>query len=408
MNDTKKRIVIVGGGFGGVSTALKLSKLKVNASITLVTDKPHFEYYAGLYRVVTGKSPLEVCIPLRDIFDGTSVEVVIDKISEVHLSTSALKGASGSRYLYDYLVLALGSETAYFNIPGLEKSAFGFKSITEALRLKQHLHEAFESCEKQESDKKVCAAHIVLVGGGASGTELAAELAQYTKILAKKHKLDPSLITIDLIEEAPRILPILPESVSKVVTQRLRRLGVNVMCNRTVIKEDVETLYLKDMNVKTKTVIWTAGAMPNRLYRDVKGFQLDKKGRVVVDEYLQAVNVDNVFVIGDAASVMYAGMAQTAIRHGEYVGSMISVKLKNQEGVEFIPRPTDFAIPVGTGWAATIWMGMHFYGILGWWLRRAADLRYFFSILPLSKALRVFTKGKTLCETCAICAPDES
>jgi len=403
------RIIIVGGGFGGIHTALDLAKRRLpNVKIVLISDKPHFEYHAALYRVVTGRSPLEVCIPLQEIFAGKDIEVLQDTITEVNLKAKTLKGSSGSNYSFDFLILALGSETVYFNIPGLKELSFGFKSIREALRLKRHLHELFNISQETSLEKKVQTAHIIVVGGGASGVELAGEIAVYTKKLAKNHKLDPSLITIDLIEAAPCLLPALPEDISKKVEHRLRHLGVNIFLNRTVLKEDVEEVYLKDMEMKTKTVIWTAGVKPHHLYSQIGGLKFDQKGRVVVDEFLQPQGFENVFVIGDAAATPYTGMAQTAIRDGKHVAQVIKRKLRGKPLLGYQPKAPFYAIPVGAGWAAVIIYGLRFYGRIGWWLRRLADLKFFLSILPPRKAILAFQSGKTLCESCPICQPDES
>jgi len=251
-----KKIIIVGAGFGGVRCALDLIAQKPpKTRIILISDKPHFEYNPTLYRAVTGRSPLEVCIPLEEIFKNKEIEVLEDFITEFDLKEKILKGKSGSRYSFDFLVLAMGSETAYFDIPGLKELSFGFKSIREALLLKKHFHELFTFYEKADLEEKVKAAHIVIVGGGATGVELAGELAVYTKRMAKNHNLDPSLITIDIIEAASRLLPALLKNISEKVESRLRELGVNVFLNRKVVKEEVEEVFLKDMELKTKTVI---------------------------------------------------------------------------------------------------------------------------------------------------------
>src|SRR3989344_5938636 len=169
-----KKILIIGGGFGGVRTALDLDKRKIpNASIALVSDRPHFEYHPALYRVVTGRSPLEVCIPLRDVFEGKEVAVAQDRIVGIDLAGKTVEGFSGTYYKYDFLVLALGSETEYFDIPGLPELSFGFKSINEALRLKRHLQELFEGMAKEDHGDKVKSASFIVIGGGASGVELA-------------------------------------------------------------------------------------------------------------------------------------------------------------------------------------------------------------------------------------------
>ena len=402
-----KRIVIVGAGFGGIATALALAKRKPkDAKIILISEKPHFEYHPGLYRVVTGRSPLEVCIPIEEIVRSKPIEFIIDTVTTVDPSSRTLTGASGSRYQCDYLVLALGSETAYFDIPGLDKLSFGFKSIPEALHLKDHLHRLFEKAEVSSGDDDTVKMNFVVVGAGASGVELAGDLAVYTKILAKKHGVSESLVTVQLIEAAPRILPPFPEEAAAKIEMRLRELGVNIFTNKAILKEKFEAVYLKGMEMKTDTVVWTAGVKTNELYKKIPGFTFDKKGKVLVDEYLQAKGFKNVFVIGDGASTLYSGMAQTAINDGKAVARTIAAIESHKSLSVYQPKKPIYALPVGPGWAAVLMGSFAFYGSIGWLLRRAADLRYFLSILPFRKAFTAFRSDKTLCETCEVCLPE--
>ncbi len=406
--ENSKKIVIVGGGFGGIRAVLDLAKKQLpNAKIILISNKSCFEYQAALYRIVTGRSPLEACVPLREIFIGKNFETLEDTIIKIDFKEKMLKGSSGSHYSFDFLIIALGSETVYFNIPGLKEFSFGFKSIDEALRLKKHLHELFDAYKKAALEERARIMNIIVIGGGASGAELAGELAIYAKRLAKNHQLDSSNIIIDLIEAAPRLLPALPEDISRKVENRLRRLGVNIFLNRTVVKEDIDGVYLKEMEMKTKTVIWTAGIKPHHLYSYIKGLKFDNKGRVIVDEFLQAQGQNNIFIIGDAAATPYAGMAQTAIHDGQFVAEIIERKLAGKRILPYRPKPPFYAIPVGFGWAAVMMGDLRFYGRIGWWLRRMADMRFFLSILPWRKAILTFRSGKTLCESCAICLPEK-
>lgn len=401
----EKKIVIVGAGFGGVRCALNLAKKNpARTKIILISDKPHFEYQPTLYRVATGRSPLEVCIPLREIFAGKNIEVVEDSIRAVNLKEMILEGESGSRYAFDFLVLALGSETAYFNVPGLKELSFGFKSISQALVLKKHLHRLFTSYGGASFKEKTPIVHLVIVGGGATGVELAGELAVYAKKLTQNHGFDFSLVTIELIEAASRLLPALPEAISEKVKKRLHGLGVNIFLNRAVIKEEIEQIFLKDMEIRTKTVIWTAGVRTHHLYSLTKGLTFDQKGRVLVNEFLQPPGFDNVFILGDAAATPYAGLAQTAIYDGRYAAKIISRRLGQKPLFSYWAKKPACAIPIGPGWAIVLIGPFRFFGRFGWCLRRLADLRFFLSILSFRKALLVFLNSKTLCESCAICS----
>jgi NADH dehydrogenase len=404
-----KKILIIGGGFGGIRTAMDLARKKLpNTKITLISDKNHFEYYPALYRIVTGKSPLEVCVPLSEIFMNTPVEIIRDKINRIDIKKKILKGESGSDYTFDFLVLSLGSETAYFNVPGLPDLAFGFKSINEALKLKRHLHNLFEEHEGKSREEIVSRMHILVVGGGPTGVEVAGELSEYLSKLALKHKIDPMLVTIDLIEAAPRLLPALSPDVSKKVMDRLHSLGINIFLNRAIIQEDIEQVYLKDMSMKTKTVIWTAGTRTHHLYGEIEGLEFAKNRRVLVDKSLQAKGFENIFIIGDAADTPFSGLAQTAIYDASIAADCIERKINGREMPEYLPKKVSYAIPVGPGWAAVDFKGFKFYGRIAWWLRRLVDLKFFLSILPFSKALRAFEVGKKLCESCDTCLHYES
>jgi NADH:ubiquinone reductase (H+-translocating) len=142
------------------------------------------------------------------------------------------------------------------------------------------------------------------------------------------------------------------------------------------------------------------------LYKETKGLELDKKGRVLVDAVLQAKGNDNVFVVGDAAATRYAGMAQTAIRDASFVAKTMYRKLHNHDTHPYTIKPPVYAVPVGAGYAAVVWRRLHVYGRMGWWIRRLADIKFFLSILPLRKALVVFRSGSKLCESCPVCCDD--
>jgi NADH dehydrogenase len=333
------------------------------------------------------------------------IDIIQDKITEADLVKGQLRSQSNTRYFYDYLILALGSQTTYFGIEGLEEYAYGFKSIEEALNLKSHLHKIISQAKLQKDQtKKIEASQIIVVGGGASGVELAGELASYSKKIARFHGLDPSLITIDLIEAAPRILPIIDEEIAAKAEKHLRALGVNIFTNRVLAKEQIDKAVLRDMQIGSQTLVWTAGVKPNDLYSKIKGLNLDKRGKVIVGKNLLAKGAKNVFIIGDGASTQYSGMAQTAIDDGSYVANRILGLTKDPHRAK---KPY-FSIPVGDKWAVTQIGRIILFGRIGWWLRRLADLRYFLSILPINKAFRIFRYDMSLSESCGICAKANS
>ena len=350
-----------------------------------------------------GESPLEVCIRLDDVFKNTNVEIVIDEVINISSVDNTVVGKSGSLYKYTDLILALGSETTYFNIEGLAERAFGFKSISEALKLKRHLHEMFEVYLSSKKEDLITQLHIVVVGGGPSGIELASELVGYMKSLSKKHAIDNTFVTIDIVEAAPRLAPMLPPVVTEHIYNRLHSLGVNIFLNRTVMKEDVDEITMKDMSLKSNTLIWTAGSRANHLYGQIASLKVNKTGKVLVGEYLNADGVENIYIIGDGAATTYSGMAQTAIYDGKYIAKLLFSKYNNKTLSKYVPKKVAYAVPVGPYWAAVSVGPFKLYGFFAWFLRQFIDLEFFLSILPLSKAIRAYRPSTHNSESCPTC-----
>ncbi len=384
-------IVIAGGGFGGIRAALDLDAcLPDHDRITLVSQNPHFEYYPGLHSII-GQSHRSVThIPLAEIFQGTRVTLVIDTITACDPVLKFISLAAGGQVQGDFLVLGLGSQTEYFNIQGLEETAFGLKSVDQATRLRKHIDELFVDYANVSGAERVIGLHFVVVGGGPAGTDLAGELAHLRGILCKQHTIPESFVTIDLIEAAPRILPMMPEKVSHKVERRLRTLGVNVLQNRNLVREGSWTVFLEDMKIGAKTLVWTAGITTNEFYTTIPGLTLVKKNRVAVDPSLQAKGFENIFVIGDAADTPYAGLAQTAIHDGSFVATAICAGLARVPKPVYVPKPVAYNIGVGPRWSVFVIGPIVITGIVAYWMRALIDFKFFTSILPFQKVLRLF------------------
>ena len=406
--NTPHHVVIVGGGFGGIRAALALAAKNLpNVSITLITNKPHFEYNPALYRYVTGSSAIEVCIPLDMIFAGKKVEIIQDSVTTLDKGAKTITGNSGKTYSYDTVIIALGSETTYFGIPGLKENSYGMKTVAEALRLKNHITDVLLLC-RDDATKGSHLNHdaaFVVIGAGATGVEMAGRLIEYARKVAREIGVDPSLVSVTMIEAAPKILQILPKEFTDPIDAHLRKLGVSIMLNTAVMRQEVEEIFLKDVEMMTSTVIWTSGVRANSSY-EAWGLPVDKRGKVEVDEHLNAKGESAVHVIGDGAITTYSGWAQTAFYDGNFVAQVIAAKQKGMKMPVYKPQPPVNAIPAGDGWAgvAITWFGsnIRFYGRIGWWFRRLADLRSFMVILPFTKAVKVFFGG-CISEKCEVC-----
>ena len=378
----KQKIVIVGGGFGGLKAALELSQ-DYRFDITLVSDKPYFQYYPTLYRAATGGLAEESQIPLQTIFAGKSVDVLLDTAVTLDRRAKQLTLASGKTVAYDAIILGLGVVTNYFGIEGLEQFSYGIKSIPEIARFKEHVH-------AQLLDEKKPDLHYVIVGGGPTGIELAGALPSYLHRIMKQYGIRDRRVNVDLVEGAPRLMPRMPKSTSRAITRRLRSLGVTLHLGKAVQGETAEALTVSGTPIVSKTVVWTAGIANHPFFAN-NGFSFGPRGKVAVNVYLQAD--DDVYVIGDNANTPYSGMAQTALLDGSFVAQNLIRILNGKEPKAYKPKKPIYATPVGPGWAAVLWGKVEIFGWFGQLIREAADAKAFSELEPLMKAAKQWFTG---------------
>ncbi len=384
-------ILIVGGGFAGIEAAKRLAKKNLPDTVIRILDpKTYFEYHAAFYRFITGRSPMESCISYADILNEKNIELIRDKAVSLDAGDKIVTGESGCVYHYDKLILALGSETEYFDIPGVEQYAFGMKTARDAAKLRTHIQNTIEHARSLPHERARSSMHIVVVGGGPSGVELAGELGWYVRTLSKEKNTDPSLVRIDLIEAAGRLLPSLGTCAARKAKDRLRSLGVHIFLNQSLVKEEFASAYLKHMELETKTVVWTAGQRGHHFYEESGCFTIDRKKRVEVDGVLRAKGQPNIFVLGDGAATKYSGMAQTALYDGTFVADVIDADRRNLRYPDYQPPEPVCIVPVGPHFAVAEYKGMFVTGRVGWIFRRLMDLRVFLRLLPFHKALRAF------------------
>lgn len=375
-------VTIVGGGFGGVKTALELAKDSSNR-ITVITDKPDFQYYPALYSTATGHSHLESWVPLSKIFAGMSnIDVQLDTISAIDPVTKTLRAESGKQYTYETCVLALGTVTTYFGIEGLDQFAYGIKSAAEITKLKQRIYT--DIVKNRIMDK-----HYVVIGAGPTGVELSAALGSYLNRLCKQYNLADQKTQIHLIEAAPRVLPRMSEKASARVEKRLRKLGVNVQVGQAVESETAEQIMVGGKPIESHTVIWTSGVANHPFYKNnAEHFTFAPNGRVTVDEHMQAF--EGVYVIGDNAATLYTGLAQTALHDALFVSANLKRQAQGKEMKPYKAVKPPVVVPVGANWAVFEWHAIRLYGWIGALLRQAADVIGYNDVLPIGQALGVW------------------
>ena len=375
-------ITIVGGGFGGVKTALELAK-SPKANITLITDKIDFQYYPALYGAATGRSHLESWVPLATIFAGkNNITVQYDTIESINPEAKVLSGKSGTEYAYDSCVLALGTVTTYFGIQGLESHSFGVKSAIEIENLKKHIYA--DIVEGNGVDKR-----YIVIGGGPTGVELAAALGSYLNKLKIHLKRTDSKIHITLIEASPRVLPRMSEKASLAVLRRLQKIGVKVRTGKTVESAEEDLLTVSGELMTSDTIIWTSGVANHPFYKaNAEHFELAPNGRVVVDKYMNGRK--DVYVIGDNAATSFTGLAQTALHDAIFVAANIKRASENKPLKEYTAVMPPVVVPVGEFWAVFEWRKVRLTGLVAAMLRRAADFMGYSDILPLGQALGIW------------------
>jgi NADH dehydrogenase len=388
----KRQILILGGGFGGVKTALELAN-HPKYDVTLLSDSAHFRYYPALYRTATGASQLASDMPLSEIFAGKNVKTIRDSVKKLDRLGRKVKGKSGKVYKYDVLIVALGVVTNYFGIPGLDKYSYGIKSLEEATRLRNHLHKLM--LDEQKPDL-----NYIVIGGGPTGVELAGALAGYLNRLMKRHGLKAKRVNVGLVEAESRLMPRMPRHYSSAVRKRLNRLKVRVYLNQKVEAETADNLMVNGQPIASHTVIWTAGVTNHPFLKD-NGFDLNPRGKAIVDDYLQAE--PNIFVVGDNADTPYSGMAQTALYDAEFVAANLKRQATGQITWHYKAKKPVYITPVGQDWAAVLWGRIQVYGWLGWVLRSAADLAGYRDLEPWWDASHHWMAGPDRDIDCPLC-----
>lgn len=388
-----QKVLIVGGGFGGIKAALELAK-NGHFQVTLLTEHDHFRYYPTLYHTATGGNRANSSIPLSDIFQHLRISIHLGTAATLDRKAKQVTTSDGQTFAYDKLILGLGVVTNYFSIPGLKELAYGIKSEEDALKFKAHLHQ--QLADDQQPDL-----NYLIVGGGPTGIELASSLPTYLKHIMQTHGSKKRAVNVHLIEAAPRLLPRSPRHVSRTVRRRLKRLGVKVHTGMVVSGQTPETLLVNGKAMKSHTVVWTAGVTNNPFFADNQ-FILMNHGKVATDVYLQAE--PDIFVVGDNANTPYSGLAQTAVRDGAFVAMNLKRQAKGKRMKAYSPKLPISVIPVGKRWSVASWGNLYLQGWLGWLLREAADFVAFNDLETWPAATRQWTTGLQTEENCPICA----
>lgn len=413
MNSADPHIVILGGGFAGLSAAKALRNAPVR--ITLVDRQNHHLFQPLLYQVATaGLSAPDIAQPLRHILaDQKNCTTLMDEVTGIDTENNRVH-LKDSTLFYDYLIVGLGAKTGYFGNDQWEKHAPGLKSLDEAKALRRKLLMAFEkaeTCDNPAEWEKLLT--FVVVGGGPTGVEMAGAMAELSRrVLAKDfRRIDPTRAHIHLVEAGPRLLPMFAESQSEYTKQRLENMGVTIHLNAPVSQMEDGRVHMGEHTIEAGTTIWAAGVEGNPVIRTLKEAPLARGNRVDVAPDLSLPGRPNVFIAGDLASLTDAkgkkvpGVAPAAMQMGKHAAKQILRDLKGKSRKDFVYLDKGNMATIGRSSAVAefagmrtngafawlMWLGVHLVFLLGLRNRIMVFLHWVWSYLTWQRGARIIT-----------------
>lgn len=419
------RVVIIGGGFGGLAAARKLAHAPVE--VTLLDRCNYHLFQPLLYQVATGAlSPANISAPLRHVLkDQKNTKVLLAEAKHIDAANRRVILSDGA-VDYDTLVVATGASHQYFGHDEWEQFAPGLKTIEDATDMRSRILLAFETAEREADPEKLKAwMTFVIVGAGPTGAELAGTLGEIANdtLLHDFRNINSSEARIILVEGTGRVLPTYPETLSEAARKMLTRLGVTVRTNSMVVDVSRDSVTVREGDrtekIITRTILWAAGVLASPLGRVLAaeaGAQLDRAGRVIVEPDLTIAGHPEIFVIGDLSTFTHQtgkplpGVAQPAIQQGRYVGKTIARRLRGERTKPFHYFDKGNLATIGrakavadlnwlrlSGWPAwMIWLFVHLLYIVQFQNRLLVLLQWAWLYITYDRSARLITGKKSL------------
>lgn len=415
---TKPHVVIIGGGFAGLTAAKALANDDV--SVTVIDQRNHHLFQPLLYQVATAAlSPAQIAAPIRTILRRQKNATVLlgEVIGVDSIKREVILASSDSqRITYDYLVIATGAQHSYFGHEAWRRYAFGLKSLEDATDIRRRILLAFEHAEAIcDADEKRRLLTFVVVGAGPTGVELAGAIAEISRhaLASDFRNIDPRSARIVLVEAGPRVLPAFPGNLSTDAKRRLERLGVEVRLNSAVGACDAGGVTIGDERLEARTILWAAGVAASPAAKWL-GVPADRAGRVLVAPDLSVPGQPGIFVIGDTANVKDAkgavvpGLAPAAKQQGAYIAQVISARARNRSvRPPFVYRNLGNLATIGrkvavadfgrlkfTGFPAwLLWSVAHVFFLIGFRNRITVAIDWFWSYVTFERGARLISQS---------------
>tara|TARA_A100001015_G_scaffold63132_1_gene69683 strand:+ start:1478 stop:2743 length:1266 start_codon:yes stop_codon:yes gene_type:complete len=372
-----KKVVIVGGGFGGCAAAKILARHGFD--VTLFDKRNHHVFQPLLYQVATAMlSPSQIAFPIRAMFrQYKNVRVLIGNVCQINKDKKFVQlKRSSQEFDYDYLIIAAGARHAYFGNPKWEEHAWGLKTTKDALKIRERMFYSFEKAERTRFEaKRKRYSTFVVVGAGPTGVEMAGSIAELTqKSIANDFtKFNPKTSRVILVEGSDRVLNRYPKVLSEKAKKDLESMGVEVKLNGFVSNITKDGVYIGDELIETENIIWAAGNMASPLIKSVTS-HLTNMGEAKVNPDFSIKNEKSIFCIGDCAylkdqnGIEVPAVAQGALQAGTFVAKQIINDLKGKTREKFTYFDKGAMATIGRSRAVANISGLKFSGFIAWFL----------------------------------------
>jgi NADH dehydrogenase len=380
--DANARIGILGGGFAGFYAVFYLRKLFARGiDITLFDKNNYFLYTPVLHEMATGTvNARHVVIPIRKVVNPREIHIRCEEVTLVDLAKKVVQTPSGT-FQFDHLILSPGSEPNFYFFPNLQENSITFKTIEDAIRLRNRLTGALEKAAlEKDPEKRRSLLTITVTGGGCTGVELVAEIAQFIKVILRKDypEISRPEVRIILIEAMNRVLPSFPGYLSNIAMERLRQMGVEILLDSPIQWVNQDYIGLRDGKIPNGILVWAAGVKARHLSL-LPDQKRDPNNRIVVNEQLEIPGYHGVYLIGDGGLFIKDGIslpptASVAVQEAKYVAQNILHHFQEKEPPPFQFHYRGDMASLGFMFGVAEVYGRHFKGFPAWVIWKAFKL----------------------------------